>query len=159
MAGRRAWATFLGPNRTPNGWGRHAAHLSRAGVFSPRKRPPPPWPRRAAPHGRPAPGGGGRGGPPPAGARLPPAPGRGVVHTLSLAEALQACGVHVRVIALGDPGAGFFREVRAPYHVVPAPPGADTLEERVVNAVDALERGLAAIADEVDIMHTQDCIA
>ena len=86
-------------------------------------------------------------------------PRGGVVHTLSLAEALQACGMDVRVIALGDPGAGFFREVRAPHHVVPAPPGADTLEERVVNAVDALENGLTAIADEVDIMHTQDCIA
>jgi glycosyltransferase-like protein len=86
-------------------------------------------------------------------------PRGGVVHTLSLAEALQACGTDVLVIALGDPAEGFFREVHAPHQIVPAPPRADTLEERVVNAVDALESGLTAIADEVDITHTQDCIA
>jgi glycosyltransferase-like protein len=86
-------------------------------------------------------------------------PRGGVVHTLSLAEALLARGTAVRVIALGDPSEGFFRDVRAPRHIVLAPPRADTLEERVAASVDTLERGLAAIADQFDIMHTQDCIA
>jgi glycosyltransferase-like protein len=86
-------------------------------------------------------------------------PRGGVVHTLSLAEALLARGTSVRVIALGDPGEGFFRDLAAPCHIVPAPPRADTLEERVALSVDALELGLAAVADEIDIMHTQDCIA
>ena len=86
-------------------------------------------------------------------------PRGGVVHTLSLAEALTARGTPVRVIALGDPDEGFFREVRAPHHIIPAPPRKDTLEERVFASVDALEEGLRAIADEFEILHTQDCIA
>jgi glycosyltransferase-like protein len=86
-------------------------------------------------------------------------PRGGVVHTLSLTEALLARGTSVRVIALGDPAEGFFRDLPAPHHIVAAPPRADTLEERVADSIDALERGLAAIADGVDIMHTQDCIA
>jgi glycosyltransferase-like protein len=86
-------------------------------------------------------------------------PRGGVVHTLSLAEALMARGTPVQIIALGDPGEGFFREVRAPHHIVVAPPRKDTLEERVFASVDALEQGLATIADSVDILHTQDCIA
>jgi glycosyltransferase-like protein len=83
-------------------------------------------------------------------------PRGGVVHTLSLAEALTARGMSVPVIALGDQ---FFREVRAPHHLIPAPPRADTLERRVAHSVDALERGLAAFADDFDILHTQDCIS
>jgi glycosyltransferase-like protein len=83
-------------------------------------------------------------------------PRGGVVHTLSLAEALSARGTSVPVIALGD---RFFRDVRAPYHLVPAPPRADTLEQRVADSVDALERGLAALTDDFDILHTQDCIS
>ena len=39
-------------------------------------------------------------------------PRGGVVHTLQLAEALHDLGVPVRVVALGDPSAGFFRPVR-----------------------------------------------
>ena len=39
-------------------------------------------------------------------------PRGGAVHTLALAEALHAAGYPVRVIALGDPAAGFFRPVR-----------------------------------------------
>ena len=47
-------------------------------------------------------------------------PRGGVVHTLHLAEALHEAGYPVRVVALGDPGAGFFRPVRAPCTIVPA---------------------------------------
>ena len=83
-------------------------------------------------------------------------PRGGVVHTLSLAEALSARGTSVPVIALGD---RFFRDVRAPCHLVPAPPRGDTLEQRVADSVDALERGLAALTDDFDNLHTQDCIS
>jgi glycosyltransferase involved in cell wall biosynthesis len=41
----------------------------------------------------------------------------------------------------------------------PAPPRADTLEQRVADSIDALQAGLARFADEVDIFHTQDCIS
>jgi glycosyltransferase-like protein len=83
----------------------------------------------------------------------------GVVHTLSLADALVDQGTDVRIIALAPPGGDFFRSVRAPYSLIPASPPAETLEERVFNAIDDLEAGLSEVADDVDILHTQDCIS
>jgi len=86
-------------------------------------------------------------------------PRGGVVHTLHLAEALHAAGYPVRVVALGEPAEGFYRPVRAPCTVVPAPPPAPTLEERVFASVDALARGLAGLAGRYPILHAQDCIS
>jgi glycosyltransferase-like protein len=83
----------------------------------------------------------------------------GVVHTLSLADALGAQGSDVQVIALAPPGEGFFRPVDARCTLVPASPPAPTLEQRVFASIDDLETGLAKIADDVDILHTQDCIS
>ena len=83
----------------------------------------------------------------------------GVVHTLSLADALLDLALDVSIVALAPPGQDFFRPVRTPYSLIPAAPPADTLEERVFNAIDDLEAGLAEIADDVDILHTQDCIS
>src|SRR5581483_9618721 len=73
-------------------------------------------------------------------------PRGGLVHTLSLGEALLAAGVDVRLVALGDPAAGLFRPTALPHTIVAAPPPAETLEERVFQAVAAL-------------LHAQDCIA
>ena len=86
-------------------------------------------------------------------------PRGGVVHTLHLAEALRDAGYPVRVVALGDPAAGFFRPVRAPFTIVPAPPHLPTLEERVFASVDALAEGLAGLAGDYPILHAQDCIS
>jgi glycosyltransferase-like protein len=86
-------------------------------------------------------------------------PRGGAVHTLALAEALHAAGYPVRVIALGDPAAGFFRPVKAPFTIIPAPPALPTLEERVFANVDALAGGLGRLAAEYPILHTQDCIS
>ena len=86
-------------------------------------------------------------------------PRGGVVHTLSLAEAMVRIGMPTRVVSLGDANQGFYRPVRAPYTLVPAPEPRATLEERVFASIDALEEGLASIADEVDVLHTQDCIS
>jgi len=83
----------------------------------------------------------------------------GVVHTLSLAGALADQHFPVRIVALANSDQDFFRPVRAPYTLVPTSPPADTLEERVFNSIDDLEAGLTKIADEVDILHTQDCIS
>jgi glycosyltransferase-like protein len=83
----------------------------------------------------------------------------GVVHTLSLADALVDEGSDVRIIALAPPGQEFFRPVQAPYTLIPATPPAETLEERVFNAIDDLEAGLAELAGDYDILHTQDCIS
>jgi glycosyltransferase-like protein len=86
-------------------------------------------------------------------------PRGGVVHTLALAEALHAAGYPVRVIALGDPAAGFFRPVAAPFTIIEAPPSLPTLEERVFANVDALAAGLGDLAADLPILHTQDCIS
>jgi len=86
-------------------------------------------------------------------------PRGGVVPTLALAEALHAAGYPVRVIALGDPGAGFFRPVAAPFTIIAAPASLPTLEERVFANVDALAAGLGPLAAEFPILHTQDCIS
>jgi glycosyltransferase-like protein len=86
-------------------------------------------------------------------------PRGGVVHTLALAEALHDTGYPVRVFALGDPAAGFYRPVRAPVTIVPAPPALPTLEERVFASVAALAGALAGQAAAYPIMHAQDCIS
>ncbi len=88
-------------------------------------------------------------------------PRGGVVHTLALAEALQGLGQEPTVIALGDLDRddGFYRPTTAPYALFPAPEPASTLEERVFAAVDAMTEGLEEVAEEFDILHTQDCIS
>jgi glycosyltransferase-like protein len=86
-------------------------------------------------------------------------PRGGAVHTLALGEALHEAGYPVRVIALGDPAAGFFRPVRVPFTIIPAPPALPTLEERVFASVSALAAGLATFAAGYPILHTQDCIS
>jgi glycosyltransferase-like protein len=86
-------------------------------------------------------------------------PRGGAVHTVHLAEALHAARYPVRVIALGDPDVGFFRPVRAPVTIIPAPPTLPTLEERVFASVAALAEGLGPLAAAYPVLHTQDCIS
>lgn len=83
----------------------------------------------------------------------------GVVHTLHLAEALHALGQPIHLFALGDPVSGFYRHTDVPHTIIPAPPTAPTLEERVFRMVDTIAEALAeAIPGKYDIVHTQDCI-
>jgi len=84
-------------------------------------------------------------------------PRGGVVHTLALADALHELGEPVRVVALGDPAAGFFRPVRAPVTIVPGPTGAVTMEDKVAGSIDALTGVLATL--DVRVLHAQDCIS
>jgi glycosyltransferase-like protein len=84
-------------------------------------------------------------------------PRGGVVHTLALAEALHDLGASVCVVALGDPAAGFYRAVRAPVRIVPAPIDAETLEEKVGGNIDALTAALQSVG--AGILHAQDCIS
>jgi glycosyltransferase-like protein len=86
-------------------------------------------------------------------------PRGGVVHTLELAEALQAAGVDVTVVALSDQGKGFFRPVGVPVHLVDAPPPAPTLEGRVFDSIATLTECLTEIGDRFDVVHSQDCIS
>jgi glycosyltransferase-like protein len=86
-------------------------------------------------------------------------PRGGLVHTLFLAEALQRLDQPVHLVALGDPDEGLFRPTDVPHTIIPSPPAAPTLEERVFAAVDALEDGLRALVGGPTILHAQDCIA
>jgi len=88
-------------------------------------------------------------------------PRGGVNHTLALGEALHARNHPVLVVGLGDPERGFFRPVAAPTLIVPAPaaPPGGGLEAKVDANIDALEAGLADVADRFAILHAQDCIA
>lgn len=87
-------------------------------------------------------------------------PRGGLVHTLSLAEALHRQGVDVHLVALGDPAAGLFRPTDVPHTVLPGPSHAGTtLDERVFAAIDTLSAGLADLAGRFDVLHAQDCIA
>ncbi len=87
-------------------------------------------------------------------------PRGGLVHALSLAEALHAQGVGVHLIALGDPAVGLFRPTAVPHTVLPAPTKTGTtLEDRVFASIDTLTLGLGELAGGFDILHTQDCIA
>lgn len=87
-------------------------------------------------------------------------PRGGLVHTLSLAEALHLQGVPVHLVALGDPAEGLFRPTRVPHTVLPAPSKAGTtLEQRVFAAIDTLAEGLVGLAGPFDLLHAQDCIA
>ncbi|MDQ1488747.1 MAG: hypothetical protein QOJ23_1261 [Actinomycetota bacterium] len=87
-------------------------------------------------------------------------PRGGLVHTLSIGEALLAQGIDVHLVALGDPAAGLFRPTPLPHTIVASPAPADTLEERVFAAVDALEGGLGALCPPGPVvLHAQDCIA
>jgi glycosyltransferase-like protein len=88
-------------------------------------------------------------------------PRGGVSHTLALGEALHALGHPVLIVGLGDPAAGFFREVDAPTLIVPAPgvaPGA-SLEAKVDANIDALEAALGDVAARFPVLHAQDCIS
>ena len=99
------------------------------------------------------------GGPPIALLTYSVKPRGGVVHTVHLAEALHEAGYPVRVVALGDPAEGFFRPVRAPCTIVPAPPHLPTLQERVFASVDALATGLSGLTGSYPVWHAQDCIS
>jgi glycosyltransferase-like protein len=87
-------------------------------------------------------------------------PRGGVVHTLYLAEKLHDLGHQVHVFALGDPDAGFFRPLRAPHTILPAPGRDGTLEERVATSMQTLVAGLSGrLRGRFDLVHAQDCIA
>lgn len=85
-------------------------------------------------------------------------PRGGVVHTLELAESLQAAGIPVTVVAMGEAGS-LFRKVGVPVKTISPPAPRDTLEERVFSWIDAMTAGLGRMTDDFDIVHSQDCIS
>jgi glycosyltransferase-like protein len=86
-------------------------------------------------------------------------PRGGVVHTLSLAEALAELGQDVTVWALGR-GGGFFRPVdpRVRLAIVPFPDLPDEgVGPRVLRSIEVLRD--AFVPGDYDIVHAQDCIS
>lgn len=86
-------------------------------------------------------------------------PRGGVIHTMEIAEALQALGHEVCIFALDKDGTGFGRPVACEYKLVPtqaAPPSTDRLvQQRIQEYVDYFsEYDLS-----YDIFHAQDCIS
>ena len=87
-------------------------------------------------------------------------PRGGVVHTLSLAEALSAAGHQVTVFAPATPGQRMFRPVRCELALVPAPSHPPGVEAMVASRIAAFVAHLAGLAAErrFDVWHAQDSI-
>jgi glycosyltransferase-like protein len=86
-------------------------------------------------------------------------PRGGPVHALRLGEELHRLGYPVHLFALGDPDTGFFRDPEVPYTLISSPTRAETLQDRVFEAADALASGMTEVAPGFAIVHVEDCIA
>lgn len=86
-------------------------------------------------------------------------PRGGVVHSLSLAEALASQGVDVHLFGLGPADGAFYRPTTVPFTLFPAPESAETLDDKVFASVDSMSVGLSGWAAGFDILHSQDCIS
>jgi glycosyltransferase-like protein len=90
-------------------------------------------------------------------------PRGGVVHTLALAEHLQALGHRVHIYALGkDERSAFFRPTSAPFTLIPAgSPGDDEpLDERIQRYIQTYYEFLTRHRPgPFDLYHAQDCIS
>jgi glycosyltransferase-like protein len=86
-------------------------------------------------------------------------PRGGVVHALCLAEELTARGHDAELWALSPDGARFFREPKAPVHLVPVEkrPEED-VETRILRYAETLAEGLRA-AGPADLHHAEDCLS
>ncbi len=82
-----------------------------------------------------------------------------VMHTMYLAEALQALGHKVYIFALAKAGAEFCRPIQCEYRLIPAFPAADNVEalvkQRIQEFVDYFEQS----SKMFDCYHAQDCIS
>ena len=86
-------------------------------------------------------------------------PRGGVVHALSLAEALADRGHDAELWALSADGAGFFREPRAPVRLVPVDRReGEPVDDRILRYAATLADGLRA-AGPADVHHAEDCLS
>lgn len=89
-------------------------------------------------------------------------PRGGVIHTLSLAEALCALGHDVHIFALGKDQHGFFRPTTVPFSLIPIDllPKEMPLDEKISIYIQSYyEYMLADTQDPFDIYHVQDCVS
>lgn len=86
-------------------------------------------------------------------------PRGGVVHALSLAEALVERGADVELWALAPDGAGFFRDPAAPTRLVPVERREDEdVESRILRYADVLA-GALRDAGPASVSHAEDCLS
>ena len=86
-------------------------------------------------------------------------PRGGVVHALSLSEALADRGHEVELWALAIDGAGFFRDSDVETRLVPvARREQEDVEDRILRYADALAGGLREAGPEA-IHHSEDCLS
>jgi glycosyltransferase-like protein len=83
----------------------------------------------------------------------------GVVHALAVAEALAGRGHHVELMAVGPPGARFFREPGVPARLVPYHGPDRPIEAKVLGMIDAYAGALERDAGRFDLLHAQDCLS
>jgi glycosyltransferase-like protein len=89
-------------------------------------------------------------------------PRGGVVHAISLSEALADRGHAVQLFAVGPPGARFFREPGVPAHVIEHTLPPDTpFDAGIAATIAAYRDGLHAPLrdDAFAVVHAQDCIS
>jgi glycosyltransferase-like protein len=87
-------------------------------------------------------------------------PRGGVVHTLELAQALQAAGHDVTVFAPATPGQTMFRTVAHRLSLVPVASTPTDLHDMVTTRITAFEQHLRALPDraDFDVWHAHDGI-
>ncbi|MCI0712765.1 MAG: MSMEG_0565 family glycosyltransferase [Chloroflexi bacterium] len=89
-------------------------------------------------------------------------PRGGVIHTLSLAENLQALGHEVHIFALHKDQQGFFRPTSVPHTLIPFEIPADevSLDERIQSYIQTYYDFMTNhLAEPFDIYHVQDCVS
>ncbi|MEO1692731.1 MAG: MSMEG_0565 family glycosyltransferase [Cyanobacteria bacterium J06631_6] len=111
-------------------------------------------------------------------------PRGGVIHTIELAEALQASGHKVCIYALDKDNIGFHRRLHCPSKLIPTKPAADRqlllqrkqnylnkgrenirqqdshpIDELIKQRIQEFTSYLCQEADQYDIYHSQDCIS
>lgn len=82
-----------------------------------------------------------------------------VIHTLELAEALQALGHQVCVYALDKDGTGFSRSLSCNYKLVPAQPTPDGIDALIQQRIQEFVDYLSQSEERHDCYHAQDCIS
>jgi len=82
-----------------------------------------------------------------------------VIHTLELAEALQALGHHVCVYALDKDGKGFDRDLSCEYQNIPAQPAPTDIDALIGQRIQEFVDYLSESDQTYDYYHAQDCIS
>ncbi len=86
-------------------------------------------------------------------------PRGGVIHTLELAEALQAEGHKVCVYALDKDNLGFHRSLNCPSKLIPTKPAPASIDRLIKQRIEEFIDYLSQETEQYDIYHSQDCIS